>query len=84
MTRIQFNIRLDKYPELYEAIRCKAEQEGLSLNDFAVQAFQQALGWEVEQQPFSQSKLEEMLAKMLAPMQQRLEKLERQVGESKT
>ncbi len=84
MTRIQFNIRLDKYPDLYEAIRSKAEQEGLSLNDFAVQAFQQALGGEVEQQPFSQSELEEMLAKMLAPMQQRLEKLERQVGESKT
>jgi CRP-like cAMP-binding protein len=81
MTRIQFNIRLDKYPDLYEAIRNKAEQEGLSLNDFAVRAFQQALGWETEQP--SMSELEEMLAKMLAPMQQRLEELERQVGESK-
>lgn len=83
MTRIQFNIRLDKYPELYEAIRSKAEQEGLSLNDFAVQAFQQALGWESEQQTFSRSELEKMLARMLAPMQQRLEELEQRLGESK-
>jgi hypothetical protein len=83
MNRIQFNIRLDKYPELYEAIRSKAEQEGLSLNDFAVQAFQQALGWEIEQQTFSRSELEKMLVKMLAPMQQRLEELEQRLGESK-
>lgn len=83
MNRIQFNIRLDKYPDLYEAIRSKAQQEGLSLNDFAVQTFQQALGWEVERQTFSRGELEEILAKMLAPMQQRLEELERQVGESK-
>jgi hypothetical protein len=30
--RIQFNIRLDKHPELYEAIKGRADGQGLTLN----------------------------------------------------
>ncbi len=87
--RIQFNVRLDKYPDLYQAIKARAEAQGLTLNEFAIRAFQEALGWEVEasgQTSIEQLKveLEEVLAGMLAPMQQRLEELEQRLGESKT
>ncbi len=79
--RIQFNVRLDKYPELYEAIKSRAEEQGLTHNEFAVRAFQQALGWEVEHRsPVLRAELEEMLAAILAPMQQRLEELEQRLG----
>jgi hypothetical protein len=82
--RIQFNVRLDKHPDLYEAIKGKAEEQGLTLNEFAVRAFQQALGWEVEHRsPVLRAELEEMLMGMLAPMQQRLEELEQRLGESR-
>ena len=80
--RIQFNVRLDKYPELYEAIKGSAEEQGLTLNEFAVRAFQEALGWEVEHHsPVLRAELEQMLAGILAPMQQRLEELEQRLGE---
>ena len=82
--RIQFNVRLDKYPELYEAIKGRSEELGLTLNDFAIRAFQQALGWEVEHHsPVLRAELEQMLAGILAPMQQRLEEIEQRLGESK-
>jgi hypothetical protein len=82
--RIQFNVRLDKHPDLYEAIKGKAEEQGLTLNEFAVRAFQQALGWEVEHHsPVLEAELEKMLVGMLAPMQRRLEELEHRLGESK-
>ena len=82
--RIQFNVRLDKHPDLYEAIKVRADDQGLTLNEFAVRAFQQALGWEVEHRsPVLRAELEEMLMGMLAPMQQRLEELEQRLGESK-
>jgi hypothetical protein len=81
--RIQFNVRLDKHADLHEAIKRRVDEQGITLNDFAIHAFQQALGWEVEQHPVPvlRTELEEMLAAMLAPMQQRLEELERQLGE---
>jgi hypothetical protein len=82
--RIQFNVRLDKSPQLYEAIKTRAEAEGMSLNDFAIRAFQEALGWEVEHRsPVLRPELEEMLAGILAPIQQRLEELEQRLGESR-
>jgi uncharacterized protein (DUF1778 family) len=83
--RIQFNVRLNKHADLYEAIKRRAEEQGITLNDFAIRAFQQALGWEVEQHlvPVLRTELEGMLVEMLAPMQQRLEELERQLGKSK-
>jgi Ser/Thr protein kinase RdoA (MazF antagonist) len=82
--RIQFNVRLDKYPELHEAIKGMAEEQGLTLNEFAIRAFHQALGWEVEHRsPVLRAELEEMLAGILAPMQQRLEELEQRLGESR-
>jgi hypothetical protein len=86
MERIQFNVRLDKHAALYEALKAKADQEDITLNELAVRAFQQILGWEAENAsptPVRRSELEEMLAEMLAPMQRRLEEVERQVGECK-
>jgi hypothetical protein len=80
--RIQFNVRLDKHADLYEAMKSKVEEQGTTLNEFAIRAFQQALGWEVEH-PVNVPVLRRELEEMLAPMQQRLEELERQLGESK-
>ena len=81
--RIQFNVRLDNYPELYEAIKGSAEKQGLTLNEFAVRAFHHALGWEVEyRSPALRAELQGMVAEMLSPMQQRLEGLEQRLGES--
>jgi hypothetical protein len=80
--RIQFNVRLDKYPDLYEAFRAKAEEEGLTLNELAIRAFQQILGWEVKDASptpmVPRTELEELVAEMLAPMQRRLEEIEQQ------
>jgi len=61
----------------------RVDEQGITLNNFAIHAFQQALGWEVEQHPVPvlRTELEEMLVAMLAPLQQRLEELERQLGE---
>ncbi len=84
--RIQFNVRLDKYPDLYEAIKGRAEQQGVTLNEFAIRAFQQALGWDIgnsSSEPVRRSELDELLAELLAPMQQRLEELEHRLGESR-
>jgi len=82
--RRQFNVRLDKYADLHEAIKNKAEEQGITLNDFAIRAFQQALGWEVEHHsPVLMAEIEEMLASQLAPVQRRLEELEARLGESR-
>jgi hypothetical protein len=82
--RIQFNVRLDKHADLYEAIKTKAEEQGFTLNEFAIRAFHQALGWEIEHRsPVLRAELEEMLAEKLAPMQQWLEELEHRLGESR-
>jgi hypothetical protein len=73
--RIQFNVRLDKHRDLYEAIKDKADEQNITINEFAIRAFQQALGWEVEDSSSAavrRSELAEILAEMLAPMQQRL------------
>lgn len=77
--RVQFNVRLNKCPDLYEAIKDRAEQQGITLNEFAIRAFQQALGWESEDSSEPVRRLE--LAEMLAPMQQQLEELKQRVGE---
>ncbi len=80
--RIQFNVRLDKHAKLYEAMKSKVEEQGTTLNEFAIRAFQQALEWEVEH-PVNAPVLRTELEAILAPMQQRLEELERQLGESR-
>lgn len=77
--RIQLNVRLDKHADLYLAAKDRAEEEGISLNDLVIRAIQQTLGWPVKHTSpvVRRSELEETLA----PMQQRLEELERQLGE---
>jgi hypothetical protein len=79
---------MDKHPELYEAIKKRVQGEGTTLNDFAIQAFSQALGWEKKEDnpppaPVWRTQLEEVLVERLAPMQRRLEEVERHLGESR-
>lgn len=88
MTRIQFNIRLDKHPDLHKAIRSKVEEEGICLNDFAIDALKAAMGWEVEESSFPRkveaieerlASLEERLAAVVN-LEERLAALEKQRG----
>ena len=45
MERLQLNIRLDGQADLLEAIKEKAKSQGLSVNQFVVDALKLALGW---------------------------------------
>ena len=45
MERLQLNIRLDGQGDLLEAIKEKAKSQGLSVNQFVVDALKLALGW---------------------------------------
>jgi hypothetical protein len=80
--RVQFNVRLDKHRDLYDAIKDKADEQNITLNEFAIRAFQQALGWEVEDSSSAAVRRSE-LAEILAPMQQRLEEVEQRLGEAR-
>lgn len=43
MARIQLNVRLDKHPELSEALKQKAKELKISVNQVAILAFEQFL-----------------------------------------
>jgi hypothetical protein len=80
--RIQLNLRLDKYPSLYEEIKTRAKQEGLSINDFTVNMLRQGLGWDVEKTPSAEalervSKVENYLFEITS----RLQEVEARLGE---
>ncbi len=53
--RIQLNLRLDKYPEMYQTIQARAKREGSSLNDFAVNLLREGLGLDVEKTPAAEA-----------------------------
>lgn len=55
--RIQLNIRLDKYPDLYELIKERAGLEGLSINDFVILALTKGMGIDItdEEPPLSKA-----------------------------
>lgn len=84
--RIQLNIRLDKYPELYEAIKAQAQAEGMSINDFAVNALKASVGWETKLSSATSEQLrldlEKLLVERLVPLQQRLMEVEQRLGET--
>lgn len=46
--RLQLNLRLDKYKDLYEAIKAEAKQQNISVNQFVVDALKKTLGQEIE------------------------------------
>ena len=67
--RIQLNLRLDKYPEMYQIIQSKAKEEGSSINEFSVNLLRQGLRLDVDRTPVAEaldriSVLEERLAKL--------------------
>lgn len=69
--RIQLNLRLDRYPEMYEIIQDRAKLEGRSINDFAVNLLRQGLGLDVERTPVGEAlarieSIEKRLAKLEA------------------
>jgi hypothetical protein len=80
--RVQLNLRLDKYPTLYEEIKTRAKQENLSINDFTLNVLRQGLGWGVEKTPSAEA-LERVskLENHLIEINQRLQEVERRMGE---
>lgn len=66
--RIQLNLRFDKHKDLYSAVRQAAKEQGISINDFVVNALQGVLGWEIKgntPSPEAMQQLEERLEERL-------------------
>ncbi len=76
--RIQLNLRLDKYPEMYKIIQARAKKEGSSINDFAVNLLRQGLGLDVEKTPVAEA------LDRISSIEQRLAALEEQQQRGKS
>lgn len=70
----QLSVRID--PQLLEAIKNKCKAEGVTLTEFCVYAFKAALADDDIITSYS-PELEVRIAELLAPLQKRLEVLER-------
>lgn len=68
--RIQLNLRLDKFPELYEQIKIRAKEESSSLNDFAIDLLRQGLGGEASKTPIAKA------LERISALEQRLQEVE--------
>ena len=76
--RIQLNLRLDKYPEMYQVIQARAKKEGSSINEFAINLLREGLGLDVERTPVAEA------LERISILEQRLEELEGNLlGESR-
>jgi hypothetical protein len=77
--RIQLNLRLDKYPEMYKIIQARAKKEGSSINDFAINLLREGLGLDVDKTPVTEA------LDRISSLEQRLERLESRLllGESR-
>ena len=76
--RIQLNLRLDKYPEMYQIIQTRAKREGSTMNEFAINLLREGLGLDVEKTPAAEA------LDRISVLEQRFEKLESNLlGESK-
>lgn len=87
--RIQLNLRLDGYKELYDAVKVSAAEQDTSVNQFVINALKAALGWEVKTSiPHKKTEaieqrlalLEERLASV-SSVESRLEEMQQQLGE---
>ena len=86
--RIQLNLRLDGHKDLYEAVKLAALQKDTSVNQFVINALKAALGWDNEAavSPQIESRLavlESRLA-LVSSIENRLDEVEQQLGESIT
>ena len=84
--RIQLNLRLDGHKDLYEAVKLAASQKDTSVNQFVINALKAALGWDNEAavSPQIESRLavlESRLA-LVSSIENRLDEVEQQLGES--
>ena len=84
--RIQLNLRLDGHKDLYEAVKLAASQKDTSVNQFVINALKAALGWDHEAavSPQIESRLavlESRLA-LVSSIENRLDEVEQQLGES--
>lgn len=80
--RLQLNIRMDNEPELYAAVKEKAQEMNTSISSFVVASLKAALAW---QMPFDAAKILERLNEMEKQVarsrdyEQRLKDLERKI-----
>ncbi|MBD1889319.1 toxin-antitoxin system HicB family antitoxin [Coleofasciculus sp. FACHB-SPT9] len=88
--RIQLNLRLDGHKDLYEAVKVAASEQDTSVNQFVIDALKAALGWEAEAavSPQIVSEIESRLAlleshlALVSSIENRLDEVEQQLGES--
>ncbi|WP_341531416.1 hypothetical protein WKK05_37545 (plasmid) [Nostoc sp. UHCC 0302] len=55
--RLQLNLRLDGYRELYEAVKAEAARQNTSVNSFVINALKSSVGWQQEEPSSNQSSL---------------------------
>jgi uncharacterized protein (DUF1778 family) len=82
--RLQLNLRLDGYRELYEAVKAEAARQNTSVNSFVINALKDSVGWQQEEPLFNQSSLS--LEVILEALEKRLDdildkKIEEKLGE---
>ncbi|WP_193200920.1 hypothetical protein [Nostoc sp. MG11] len=82
--RLQLNLRLDGYRELYEAVKAEAARQNTSVNSFVINALKSSVGWQQEEPPSNQSPLS--LEVILEAVESRLdnildEKIQEKLGE---
>jgi uncharacterized protein (DUF1778 family) len=82
--RLQLNLRLDGYRELYEAVKAEAARQNTSVNSFVINAVKDSVGWQQEEPLFNQSSLS--LEVILEALEKRLDdildkKIEEKLGE---
>jgi hypothetical protein len=68
--RVQLNLRLDKYPEMYDRIKRRAKADGSSINDWAINILSRELEMDIEQTPMAQA------LERISSLEKRMEKLE--------
>jgi uncharacterized membrane protein YheB (UPF0754 family) len=71
--RLQLNLRLDKYRDLYESIKAEAKQQNVSVNQFVVDALKKTLGQETESFG-SPEALKELERRLEEKLEEKLEK----------
>jgi hypothetical protein len=82
--RLQLNLRLDGYRELYEAVKAEAARQNTSVNSFVINALKSSVGWQQEEPPSNQPSLS--LEVILEAVESRLDeildkKIEEKLGE---
>lgn len=68
--RVQLNLRLDRYPEMYKLIKARARAQGSSMNDFCINLLREGLNLDTDKAPIGEA------FDRISNIEERLERLE--------